>query len=129
MCALRAALKIPTPISLTALRYCPDARLTPARRQNFVVNAVESEFIGQLYAADGTQSPLGVALEHADTAFTVLFAAEVAINLYANFFRRFFLDGWYISSPPSPLPTPHPPPPPLPPYLPLSFSFFHSRKP
>jgi hypothetical protein len=62
--------------------------------QNFLVNATEAQYTGELLEPDGSLSALGQMLEKADAIFTVLFAAELVVNLYANWFRRFFKDGW-----------------------------------
>ena len=68
--------------------------LTAAPSQNFLVNATEAQYTGELVDQDGSLSTLGRILETADTIFTALFAAELVVNLYANWFRRFFKDGW-----------------------------------
>ncbi len=62
--------------------------------QNFIVNAAEAQYLEQLNEPDGSLSALGVALERTDMFFTIAFAVELVVNLYANWFIRFFTDGW-----------------------------------
>ncbi len=35
-------------------------------------------------------------LDSIDTAFTVVFTAELLVNLYAHWFQRFWRDGWSV---------------------------------
>ena len=55
---------------------------------NFVCNCVEAE----LNPAAGTD--LEMAFSKADVAFTIVFAVDLAVNLFAHWFSNFFRDSW-----------------------------------
>ena len=42
----------------------------------------------------GNITPVGRRLELLDTLFTAVFAAELAVNMYAHWLREFVSDGW-----------------------------------
>ncbi len=93
----------------------PTLLLKPPSPQNFLVNAVAAQYnaglspssSGQSGAtgggAEGGSTPhslsgfagvLSAALDKIDTSFTIIFTAELALNLYAHWFWRFWSDGW-----------------------------------
>ena len=75
------------PLALTAaLGTAPPA---PAR-QNFIINAAQAQLNGQLLRDDGSLTPVGLALDRLDVAFTLLFTAELLVNAYAHWFAAFF---------------------------------------
>ena len=76
--------------------------------QNFVVNAASAQFTdspsgGQGQNAtrvDGSdsseqQAPILALMDRIDTAFTIIFTAELLVNIYAHWFERFWRDGWW----------------------------------
>ena len=89
-----------------------DPHATRCTRQNFVVNAVATQYNdllslqGPLNAtsqpdAAGSPAPSSVqqladTLDSIDTSFTVIFTAELLVNLYAHWFWRFWRDGWSV---------------------------------
>ena len=62
--------------------------------QNFVCTIVESEFVSELTTASGAPTPLSALLERLNLLFTAVFAAELAVNALANWFRPFVTDAW-----------------------------------
>jgi voltage-gated sodium channel len=79
----------PPPLRLRALTLHPP-------RQNFAMNVAEAQLIGQRSTDDGSMSPTWRAMDAVDTFFTVLFTAELLINLSAHWLRPFFSDGWSL---------------------------------
>jgi hypothetical protein len=49
---------------------------------------------GQLSNPDGTLNFEGTILDNIDTFFTSIFTLELVINMFANWFTKFFTDGW-----------------------------------
>ncbi len=48
---------------------------------------MEAQYIDAMSEADGSPSGLGARLDYVDAAFTAAFAAELAVNAYAHWFR------------------------------------------
>mmetsp|Transcript_76731 Transcript_76731/g.206772 ORF Transcript_76731/g.206772 Transcript_76731/m.206772 type:complete len:291 (-) Transcript_76731:88-960(-) len=61
---------------------------------NFVCNIIESQMRERLTDKDGTPSRLAEVLKTLDLAFTIVFAAELAVNMLSNLWSRFVGDGW-----------------------------------
>ncbi len=61
-----------------------------------MVNAAESQLSGNLVDQDKKSTKTGQDLEALDTAFTVIFAVELAVNAFAHWFKPFISDGWNI---------------------------------
>ena len=61
---------------------------------NFAANAFEAQMQGRLTLPDGSPTDVARFLEHADTFFTVIFAIELAFNIYAHWMHDFINDGW-----------------------------------
>ena len=70
--------------------------MTP--RQNFVICMVEAQLLGSAeLQTGGLDYPrIAAALRGLNVFFTVAFAVELAVNAFANWFRRFAHDGWSI---------------------------------
>jgi hypothetical protein len=49
---------------------------------------------GQLTNPDGSLNFEGTILDVVDTFFTCIFTVELVINMFANWFLKFFSDGW-----------------------------------
>ncbi len=70
--------------------------LIPFFDQNFFVNATESQVSDVLTNEDGSLTDIGANLERLDEFFTIIFAVELSINMFAHWFRPFISDGWNI---------------------------------
>ena len=64
--------------------------------QNFVVNATQTQLNGRLAASDGSLTDAGRLLDAADTAFTLIFALELTMNLYANWLAPFLRNAYNL---------------------------------
>jgi len=63
---------------------------------NFVTNALEAQMINSLYNEDGSPSDFKQILDKLDLFFTIIFLAELALNMYAHLLWEFVKDGWCI---------------------------------
>jgi voltage-gated sodium channel len=63
---------------------------------NFVTNALEAQMSNSLYNDDGSPSSFKQILEEMDLFFTIVFLAELALNMYAHLLWEFLKDGWCI---------------------------------
>ena len=57
---------------------------------NFVMNAIEAQLIPE------DEDPIALVLSTMEKTFTWIFALELSINLFANWFAPFWEDGWNI---------------------------------
>ena len=65
--------------------------------QNFVLNVVEAQLNGSLLDSNGQPTALGALLGRLDVVFTCLFTAELSVNLYGHWLRRFISDRSHAS--------------------------------
>jgi voltage-gated sodium channel len=63
---------------------------------NFVINAWEAQISNSLFNDDGSPSSHKKILDKLDLFFTIVFAAELAVNMYAHLLWDFVRDGWSI---------------------------------
>jgi hypothetical protein len=66
----------------------------PPVRQNFVLSVSDAQYAEHMAKEDGSLTFLGRLDEQLNLLFTVLFAAELFVNLYANWFQTFARNGW-----------------------------------
>jgi hypothetical protein len=64
--------------------------------KNFFANAAESQYSSKLVDKDANLTNTGRNLEALESAFTIIFAVELAINAFAHWFKPFISDGWNI---------------------------------
>jgi hypothetical protein len=64
--------------------------------KNFAINAAEAQISDSLVNDDNSPSQVGRNLAILDDVFTVVFAVELAINLFAHWLRPFLRDGWSL---------------------------------
>jgi hypothetical protein len=87
-------------VSLLIITVCPCPCPHPARqssptarRQNFVINAAQAQFMDVIRHEDGSPTDMGVTLDYVDTFFTVAFTVELAMNMFCHWLRPFLCDG------------------------------------
>mmetsp|Transcript_37891 Transcript_37891/g.100841 ORF Transcript_37891/g.100841 Transcript_37891/m.100841 type:complete len:203 (+) Transcript_37891:523-1131(+) len=61
---------------------------------NFVCTVVECQFIDSMQNDDGSSTATGSTLEQLNTMFTLVFTAELAINMFCHWWRPFIVDPW-----------------------------------
>ena len=66
----------------------------PAAWQNFAANVVQMQLVSGLTNDDGSLNGTGRLLDTLDTFFTIIFAVELALNMFAHWFRDFWNEGW-----------------------------------
>jgi hypothetical protein len=64
--------------------------------QNFVVSVAEAQLNESLLDGQGQPTPNAVLIEKFNLAFNVLFAVELAVNLYSNWLLRFLSNPWSL---------------------------------
>ena len=57
---------------------------------------MEAQLQGSLTNLDGSKSFLGRAIDLINTSFTLIFAAELLVNLFANWLRPFVGNSWSL---------------------------------
>ena len=62
---------------------------------NFVTNAYEAQMYGKLENPDGSPTPSLILLDTMDLVFTMVFTAELLLNMHANLLGD-FLNGWSL---------------------------------
>jgi hypothetical protein len=67
-----------------------------AYEQNFVVSIVEAQLQGKLEQKDGSPNHTAILITEINDSFTIIFAVELLINMYANWFTPFITNPWSI---------------------------------
>ncbi len=62
--------------------------------QNFGSNVVQMQLNNNLANEDGSLNQTGQILDILDFFFTIIFAFELSLNVFAHWFRQFINDGW-----------------------------------
>jgi hypothetical protein len=62
--------------------------------QNFASNVVQMQLNNNLTEEDGSLNQTGLILDSLDFFFTMIFAFELSLNIFAHWFRTFINDGW-----------------------------------
>jgi hypothetical protein len=62
--------------------------------QNFFASITASQNVARISSRDASFAAEARALDTVDVLFTAVFAAELLVNMFANWFRRFAYDGW-----------------------------------
>jgi hypothetical protein len=78
-----------TPQSPKIARFCA---------QNFGANVLQMQLVEHLANEDGSLTQTGRTLDTLDQFFTLIFAFELALHMFAQWFRPFFNDGWNWST-------------------------------
>eukprot|EP00292_Cryptomonas_paramecium_P009258 CAMPEP_0113682744 /NCGR_PEP_ID=MMETSP0038_2-20120614/12857_1 /TAXON_ID=2898 /ORGANISM="Cryptomonas paramecium" /LENGTH=250 /DNA_ID=CAMNT_0000601895 /DNA_START=112 /DNA_END=861 /DNA_ORIENTATION=- /assembly_acc=CAM_ASM_000170 len=61
---------------------------------NFGCTILETQFIDQMSAKDGSDTPMGRTMNVLNLFFTVVFTAELAVNAFAHYLYPFIYNGW-----------------------------------
>jgi hypothetical protein len=64
--------------------------------QNFLANVIEAQLIGNLADSNGGETSLGLAMEGFNLFFTVVFAIELSINMFAHWLHPFLRNPWSL---------------------------------
>jgi hypothetical protein len=83
------------PSCFAILGSCP-AQSARLATQNFIANLAAAQFNSRLRNSDDTLTDLGMLFEQLNFAFSAVFLIEIGVNLFANWFRRFFRDTWNV---------------------------------
>ena len=57
---------------------------------------MDAQYKQEMFTADGNRSDLGNMLYSLNMFFTIIFAFELVLNLFANWFLRFIKNGWNV---------------------------------
>eukprot|EP00292_Cryptomonas_paramecium_P000167 CAMPEP_0113678112 /NCGR_PEP_ID=MMETSP0038_2-20120614/9720_1 /TAXON_ID=2898 /ORGANISM="Cryptomonas paramecium" /LENGTH=379 /DNA_ID=CAMNT_0000595621 /DNA_START=655 /DNA_END=1791 /DNA_ORIENTATION=- /assembly_acc=CAM_ASM_000170 len=63
---------------------------------NFGCTILETQFIDQMSAKDGSDTPMGRTMNVLNLFFTVVFTAELAVNAFAHYLYPFIYNGWSL---------------------------------
>ena len=79
-----------SPPDLSKHRVSLHLILSIPAKQNFVINAAQSQLNNDLVNIDGSPTIIADRLAQADMSLTIIFTAELLVNLYAHWFTPFF---------------------------------------
>ncbi len=64
--------------------------------QNFLTCIMDAQYKHIMVSESGDRNSLGVSLDNLNIFFTIIFAFELLLNIFANWFHRFARNGWSI---------------------------------